>query len=190
MKSHDLVGRGLAGIICSWLVGVATLGADFNVTSPGVFSINGMGNNPTITLVRGRTYTFSLNTSSSHPFFIGTSVFGGAPAGVSGANGDNSGTITFNVPMNAVDSVYYCTIHGFFGTIQMVDPPAPPPPPTVRIVGMTVGTNVVLTSTGTNTWTSVPEFSTNLFSGNWFALTVQSNRYFNGTNETICGRPP
>jgi hypothetical protein len=72
----------------------------------------------------------------------------------------------------------------------MVNPPPPPPPPTVQIVGLTLGTNVVLTSTGTNTWTPVPEFTTNLTSGNWFALTVQTNRYANGTNETFCGRPP
>jgi hypothetical protein len=25
---------------------------------------------------------------------------------------------------------------------------------------------------------------------NWYSLTVQTNRYSNGTNETICGRPP
>jgi hypothetical protein len=164
------------------------------VTTPGsFFRINGQ-NNPTITLVRGRTYTFELDTTPSfHPFFIGTSVGSGvAPPGVSGSNGSLSGkgTITFNVPTNAPNCAYYCTFHFFSGTIQMVDPPAPPPPPTVRILGLTVGTNLVLTSTGTNTWTSVPEFSTNLTSGNWFALTVQSNRFFNGTNETICGRPP
>ena len=35
-----------------------------------------------------------------------------------------------------------------------------------------------------------PEFSTNLTSTNWFAITVQSNNFVNGTNETFCGRPP
>jgi hypothetical protein len=179
-----------AGILSLSLV-VTVHAQDFTVTTPGsFFRINGTGSNPTITLVRGSTYTFSLATSGFHPFFIGTSVGGGAPAGVSGNNGSSSGTITFNVPTNAPNCVYYCTVHFFSGSIVMTNPPAPPPPPTVQIVGLTVGTNLVLTSTGTNTWTSFPEFSTNLANGNWFALTVQSNRFFNGTNETICGRPP
>jgi hypothetical protein len=47
----------------------------------------------------------------------------------------------------------------------------------------------VLTSTGTTNWTVNPEFNTNLITTNWFALTVQTNRFANGTNEVICGRP-
>ena len=168
--------------------------ADFQVTSPNVFSINGTGNNPTITLVRGRTYTFEINVSPFfHPFFIGTAVGNGiAPEGVSGDNGNpaGTGTITFAVPANAPDCVYYCTFHGFYGEIHMIDPPAPPSPPTIKLVSLTVGTNLVLTSTGTNTWTVNPEFSTNLLTTNWYALTVQSNRFLNGTNETYCGKPP
>jgi hypothetical protein len=45
-------------VIAMLFLGVAPVLAqaqDFTVTSPSVFSINGMGNNPTITLVRGRT---------------------------------------------------------------------------------------------------------------------------------------
>ena len=72
----------------------------------------------------------------------------------------------------------------------MVDPAPPPPPPSVKILSLTVSSNLVLTSTGTNTWSVNPEFRTNLNSGNWFALTVQSNRFLNGTNETFCGKPP
>jgi hypothetical protein len=169
----------------------ASQAADFQVTSPAVFSINGVGGNPTLTLERGRTYTFALNTSPFfHPFFIGTSVGSGvAPAGVSGANGSQpgTGTITFAVPTNAPNCVYYCTAHLFSGVIEMVDPA---PPPLVKILSLAVGTNLTLTSTGTNTWTVVPEFSTNLLSTNWYVLTVQSNRFENGTNETICGKPP
>jgi hypothetical protein len=171
------------------LVGAhATLAADFNVTSPSVFAINGTGGNPTITLVRGRTYTFSISTLGSHPFAIGTSVFGPAPAGVSGNNGSSSGTITFAVPTDAADCVYYCTIHGFSGDIAMVDPPVPLPP-AVRITDIVISSNIVLRSTGTNTWTTFPEYRTNLTDTNWFALTVQTNRFLNGTNETICGKP-
>jgi hypothetical protein len=175
-----------------WLFcGGAIQAADFTVTSPGFFfSFNGTGSNPTITLMRGRTYTFALNTSPGfHPFAIGTSVFGPAPAGVSGANGGSSGTITFAVPLDATDCVYYCTFHSFGGNIVMVDPPAPPK---IEIVGLTVGTNLTLTATlaATNGLTLIPEFSTNLLSTNWFALTVQTNRFAAGTNEAICGKPP
>lgn len=162
--------------------------ADFDVTSPGFFfAINGLNNNPTITLQRGRTYTFAVNTSSVHPFTIGTDVFGDTPPGVTGDNNTTSGAITFAVPANAEDCVYYCSFHGFSGSILMVDPPAPPP---FRIVSLTVGSNLSLSYTGTNTFTYTPEASTNLAATNWFALTVQTNRFLPGTNEVICGLPP
>src|SRR5690348_4538460 len=89
--------------------------ADFSVTTPnGQFSyvINGANGNPGITLVRGRTYTFAINTSFDHPFAIGTSIGASAPPGVTG-NGVSSGTVTFKVPTNAQDCVYYCTVHDF-----------------------------------------------------------------------------
>lgn len=179
------------GMVCCAFVGRA---ADFTVTSPGFyFRFNGTNNSgfPTLVLERGRTYTFALSTSSFHPFAIGTSVFGPAPAGVSGNNNSSSGTITFAVPGNAADCVYYCGQHGasMTGNIVMVDPPATP---TITIVGLQVGTNLTVTSTlaSTNGLTIIPEFNTNLASGNWFALTVQTNRFANGTNEAICGRPP
>ena len=75
------------------------------------------------------------------------------------------------------------------GEIETVPPPEPPEP-TILILSLLVDTNLTLISTGTNGWSVAPEFSTNLTSTNWFALTVQTNRFLNGTNETICGRPP
>lgn len=176
------------------LLGVTALGraADFTVTSPGFFfSFNGSGVNPTITLQRGKTYMFALNTTPGfHPFAIGTSVFGPAPAGVSGNNNSTSGTITFAVPADAADCVYYCGFHGasLSASILMTDPP---PPPTIQIVNLKVGTNLTVTSTlaATNGLTLTPEFNTNLLTTNWFALTVQSNKFLNGTNEIICGKP-
>lgn len=178
-----------------WVAGNSRA-ADFVVTSPGFyFSFNGTNaanSFPTLRLVRGRTYTFSLNTTPGfHPFALGTSVFGAAPAGVSGNNNNSSGTITFAVPANAPNCVYYCGVHGgtMTGNILMEDPPMPP---SIRIVGLNVSKNLTVTSTmaSTNGLTIVPEFNTNLASGNWFALTVQSNRFANGTNEAFCGRPP
>jgi hypothetical protein len=153
--------------------------ADFSVTSPGsYYAISGLaGNNPTLTLIRGETYTFAINTSSIHPFRINSP--GAVPSG-----GISSGTITYKVPTNAANYTYYCTIHGFGGTILTV------PPPTFRIVRLTVSTNLVLKSTGTNNWTVFPQFSTNLASTNWLPLTINSNRFVNGTNEIFCGKPP
>ncbi len=162
------------------LVGVQGMAAaDFNVTSPGFsYTINGIAGTPSLTLVRGETYTFAVTTDALHPFRINS------PAGTTTGNNTSSGTITFKVPTNAVNYSYQCSIHGFGNTIVTV------PPPSIRIVKMTLGANLVLRSTGTNNWTLKPQFSTNLASTNWFALTVQSNRFNNGTNETFCGRPP
>ena len=155
--------------------------ADFSVTSPGFsYTINGMPNQPTLTLVRGRTYTFDVATSSNHPFRIN------GAAGVSN-NNISSGTITFTVPNDPVNYVYECSFHHFSGTIITEAPPAPP---VVRILSLAVGSQLVIKSTGTNTWSVLPEFNTNLVSTNWFALTVNSNRFVNGTNETFCGVPP
>jgi hypothetical protein len=172
--------------------------ADFSVTTPNnqfAYLINGMNNNPTITLVRGKTYTFAINTAGDHPFAIATQIDQGAPPGVSGANGSSSGTITFKVPANAQDCVYYCTIHKFSGNIHMINPVTPPPPtapPTVDIVGIAVGPNILLKTAQatTNGFQFIPEANSSLATTNWFALTVQSNRFSNGTNEIFCGKPP
>ncbi len=95
----------------------APAGPDFTVTSPGFFySISGLtGQNPVLTLTRGRTYTFQINTSSIHPFEIL-----GAPAGSVTNNNISSGTITFAVPMTAQNYAYQCSIHRFGNTIQTV----------------------------------------------------------------------
>ena len=177
--------RGWFAIVLCALVGLYEMpahGADFSVTSPGQYSINGQGPNPTLTLVRGRTYTFAVNTSSIHPFEIL------APGAASG-NNTSSGTITYTVATNAPATSnpgYWCSFHHFSGIILAVDPP---PPPTIRILSLAVNSNIVLRSSGTNNWSVLPEFSTNLGSTNWFALAVQTNNFSNGTNETICGRP-
>ncbi len=83
------MGLGL-GLFC----GLEAGGADFTVTSPGFFyAISGQQPNPTLTLVRGRTYTFSIAASAVHPFKI-------LSAGVQN-NDISSGTITFTVPTTA-----------------------------------------------------------------------------------------
>jgi hypothetical protein len=189
---------GLGMVVGVWLLPLPrAVAADFTVTAvaaTNAFFINGVGLNPTITLVRGSTYTFAVNTYVLHPFAFSTKDAGGfatgeTPEGVQN-NHINAGTVTFQVPTNAVDCLYWCSFHFFSGNVIMIDPPTPAPPPTVQILGLSLGSSLVVTSTGTNTWTPFPEFSTNLTGTNWFALTVQSNRFSNGTNETFCGRPP
>jgi hypothetical protein len=155
----------------------AASAADFAVTSPGFFyAINGNSPNPTLTLVRGRTYTFAVSAASDHPFFINS-------PGVQNNNVFN-GTITYTVPNVASNYIYFCSVHGFGAQIVTV-----PPPPTIRILSVAVSNNVVVRSTGTNGWSVIPECSTNLTTTNWFALSVLSNRFLGGTNETFCGRP-
>jgi hypothetical protein len=98
----------------------------FTVTNSGVshYVING-NNDPTLKLVRGNTYTFNLN-APFHPFYIKTvSSTGTGNAyndGVTG-NGTDTGTLTFTVPMNAPNTLFYnCSIHAAMaGTIQVVD---------------------------------------------------------------------
>lgn len=175
-------GVALAALLLSW----GPLSAqDFTVTSPGgSYTINNQTQSPTLTLVRGRTYTFSVNSGSPHPFQIlspGTAV----------NNNIFLGTITYTVATNALATInpgYRCSIHNFSGIILTVAPPVVTPP-VVNILSLAVGTNLTMRSTGTNGWGVVPEFKTNLIATNWFALTVQTNRYLSGTNETICGKP-
>jgi len=119
-----------------------------------------------------------VNSSSIHPFEI-------LSAGVQN-NNISQGTITYTVPNVASNYNYICSIHSFGDQIITV---APPPPP-IHILSLAVSNKVVLRSTGTNGWSVNPEYSTNLTTTNWFALSILSNSFLNGINETICGRPP
>jgi hypothetical protein len=58
-------------------------------------------------------------------------------------------------------------------------------PPLFQILGLQVGSNLVLTSTGADHWTINPEFTANQLTTNRLALTVQTNGLRNGTNEVI-----
>ncbi len=175
----------------AYLLGLTWLGlvaaghaADFNVTTPNsqfAFLINGANNNPTLTLVRGQTYTFAVTNASFHPFNI---------LGSTGVVNNNiaTGIITYTVPLAAANYSYECSIHHFSGTILTVAPPVPPKP---VIFKLTVSTNLNLKFTGSNTFSYFPEFNTNLAATNWFALTVtKTNAAPNGTNDVICGKPP
>jgi hypothetical protein len=103
----------------------------YNVVNSGAtaYIFNGEGltdaSNPDITLQRGSTYTFNMD-ATGHPFLIkevqGTGSTNLYNEGVTN-NGAISGSITFTVPMNAPDTLYYnCEFHGVMtGTFTIVD---------------------------------------------------------------------
>ncbi len=127
-------GSGATGATGATGVGVAgatgatgpTGGATFEVTNSGAssYTING-ANNPTLSLIRGFTYYFTVN-ASGHPFWIKTTQTTGTGdtynTGVTN-NGTQSGTIIFTVPFDAPGTLYYiCQFHGTMtGIINISD---------------------------------------------------------------------
>ena len=83
-------------------------------------------NNPALTLVRGNTYVFNLNTQGVYPFWIKTTPTTGTGdaynAGVS-RNGSADGLVTFVVPQDAPNTLYYISqnIVNMGGQITVVD---------------------------------------------------------------------
>jgi plastocyanin len=71
-------------------------------------------NNPNITLQRGKTYTFNVNTPG-HPFLIKTERTTGSSSNYNSGmtnNGATSGNVTFAVPSDAPSTLYYiCEFH-------------------------------------------------------------------------------
>ena len=97
----------------------------------GSYTIDGNAN-PTISLIRGNTYNLEIN-ATGHPFWIQT-VSGGYSSnniyssGVTN-NGSERGTITFVVPNDAPNTLYYaCQYHSSMqGMITITDPVSPTP---------------------------------------------------------------
>ena len=100
-----------------------------NAQSDYVFSGDGFPtsqNDPTLYIIRGQTYKF-VNNTGGHPFRIqstGATVGGGTQynSGVTNQDAGNGVTLTFVVPMDAPDTLYYqCTAHtAMFGTINVL----------------------------------------------------------------------
>ena len=109
-------------------VGPSLGNTQFAVTNNGAgsYSVNGTAS-ATLTLTRGATYTFNVN-ASGHPFYIQTSGNGYVSGnvfstGVSLTSGTRDvGTITFQVPQNAPDILYYqCEFHpSMYGQINVI----------------------------------------------------------------------
>lgn len=82
--------------------------------------------NPTLTLVRGNTYNFNLSLDGIYPLWIKTQLSLGIVNPYNNGvtrNGSSTGTITFTVPQDAPDTLYYCSSNQFNmrGTFNIVD---------------------------------------------------------------------
>tara|TARA_B100001057_G_scaffold100956_1_gene97972 strand:+ start:6719 stop:8002 length:1284 start_codon:yes stop_codon:yes gene_type:complete len=100
---------------------VQNVGAsDYKFTAEGL-----QGNDPTLTLVRGKTYEFDV-TAGGHPFWIKTIQGAGSSnqynEGITN-NGVSNGKLTFTVSNDAPSTLYYnCQFHGSMtGVINIVD---------------------------------------------------------------------
>jgi len=164
------------------------------ITTPGgsfAFNVDGSpANNPTIELIAGVTNILDIQTASFHPVVVcntpGTfDWFSGADPQAVNAQPVTVTTPTSGFPTNLY---YMCYFHGFYGEIHFTTPSGPVPPPNT-ILEIRVGTNVVMTSTGTNTtWFVVPEFTSNLVTGSWSPVPSYTNSFANGTNITVFDR--
>jgi len=91
-----------------------------------IFTAEGLqGNDPTLTLVRGKIYEFEVS-AGGHPFWIKTSQGTGSSnqynEGITN-NGASNGKLTFTVSSDAPSTLYYnCQFHGSMtGIINIVD---------------------------------------------------------------------
>jgi len=85
---------------------------EYRVTNTGTTNWNiDYSANPVLTLVRGNTYTFNLSQTAPLKFYIKTELSFGATnlynSGVNN-NGATEGLITFTVPQDAPNTLYYC----------------------------------------------------------------------------------
>jgi len=142
-------------VIALGLTLTAQAAAQTTFTVTGVccssYTIDGQ-QDPTLTVVRGQTYSFTLVNCAIHPFHIqSTSGIGGTAYPNVQNNGGTSGTVTLTVPINetATTLFYQCGNHDAMnGLINVVDPTTGGTP--------TVTLPPTQTSTPTKTRTSTP----------------------------------
>jgi len=101
-----------------WTLG-ANGSSDYTFTGIGFTQTT---NDPILYLARGRVYEF-VNTMGSHPFEIRESAGGSAfDRGVTN-NGTQNGTVRFEIPFDAPNTLYYqCTAHSGMGSTIVVYP--------------------------------------------------------------------
>ena len=134
LNSNNITGIGsitATGTISATKVitGKWSLGADgsshYTFTGPGVTAGT---DDPTIYLVRGQSYQFA-NNSGGHPFRIQSTVNGSTGTqyntGVTNNDANTNTTLTFDVPFDAPDTLYYqCTAHGSMGGKIVITSPS------------------------------------------------------------------
>jgi hypothetical protein len=104
-----------------------TASVEYRVTNKGTGAyVIDYVSNPTLTFVRGNTYTFNLSLSGIFPFYIKTEAsLGNVNVYNDGVlnNGGTAGLITFTVPQDAPDTLYYCcsTEFNMRGQLNIVD---------------------------------------------------------------------
>jgi hypothetical protein len=130
-ENEDDDGNGDPDIAQTFDVTVASLDGDYPYSDQNVigvaFAIDGEVG-ATITLERGKTYAFDLGNGvdPNHPFYVGTTAEGGG----SGAYRDNpalktTGTVTFTVPSDAPNSLFYvCDNHVYMGGEMTITDPS------------------------------------------------------------------
>ena len=125
---------GSGGIIGSGAGGAGGASTGASCHAPGTLQVTNSGmtayvidgvSNPDLTFCRASTYVFAVSTPG-HPFYInsvqGTGTSNAYSSGVTG-NGTTSGNVTFVVPSDAPDTLFYnCSIHtAMTGTIHIVN---------------------------------------------------------------------
>ena len=124
----------LATIIAQGNIGsnagtATTLNYNVTNTASSAYVFNGGGltnaSNPGLTLQRGKTYTFTLNVPG-HPFLIKTANVAGTGSAYNDGvtnNGAITGVVTFTVPNNAPNTLFYiCEFHSSMaGTITITN---------------------------------------------------------------------
>ena len=167
------------------------------ITTPGAafnFTVDGVPNNPTINLAAGVTNILQIDTTPGfHPVIITTDptpfTFANEYGGASPQN-ISTGPMGLITPGSGFPpKLYYmCSFHWFFGEIDLTGVVGPMPDPN-QILSIQVGTNVIMTSIGTNTtWLLIPEFNSNLVGGVWAPVPSYTNTFVNGTNTTVFDR--
>jgi len=184
-----------------WLTMGAICQAQFHtnlITTPNAFtfafSVDGSPQtNPTINLTAGVTNILQINTTAGfHPVVITTDNTPFTPNRYDGASPQNisTGPMALTTPASGFPpKLYYmCSVHGFSGEIDLTGVVGPMPDPN-QILSIQVGTNIIMTSTGTNTtWLLIPEFNSNLVNGVWATVPNYTNTFVNGTNTTVFDR--
>jgi hypothetical protein len=107
---------------------LSNVGQSFRVTNVDSdnYIFDGVANDPTISLTRGQTYYFNMAAGNTHPMWIKTAPTTGTGdaynTGVTN-NGIARGLLTFQVPWNAPNLLYYqCQLHeGMGGLLQILD---------------------------------------------------------------------